>query len=231
MKFLGSLFFNIAMFGSGVLFSLWGAVIKQVAPDRLLGVGQSWARFVLAALRLFCGITVEVAGAEHLPAAGGTLIAAQHQSALDIMVWLTLLPRPSYVLKQELLRIPVFGGLLVPSGFIAVDRAGGAASLRAMVAACQAAIAAGRQIVIFPEGTRVPPGERAALQAGIVALARALNVPIIPAATDSGRRWGRRAFVKTSGPARVKIYPAIPQHTPRAEIIDTLAARFYEDRV
>ncbi len=231
MNFLGSLFFNIAMFGSCALLSLWGTVLKRVAPHRLLRLGQNWARFVLAALRLFCGIRVEVSGAENLPTAGGALIAAQHQSALDVMVWLTLLPRPSYVLKQELLRIPVYGGLLVPSGFIAVDRAGGAASLRAMVAACQAAIAAGRQIVIFPEGTRVPPGQRAPLQAGIVALARALDVPIIPAATDSGRRWGRRAFIKTPGPARVKIYPAISQHLPRAEIINTLATRFYEDNV
>ncbi len=231
MTRLGSLFFIIAMYGSGFGYSLWGTVLRRVAPGRLLGLGQSWARFVLASLRLCCGITVEVSGAANLPAAGGALIAAQHQSAFDVMVWLTLLPRPSYVLKQELLKIPLFGGLLVPSGFIAIDRAGGAGSLRGMIAACQAAIAAGRQIVIFPEGTRVAYGERAAVQAGIVALARALDVPVIPAATDSGRRWGRRAFVKTPGPARVKIYPALSQRLPRAEMIAALNRHFYQDGV
>ena len=120
-------------------------------------MGQLWSRISLRALKILCNIQIEVEGREFLPQSGPALIAAQHQSAFDILLWLTLLPYPAYVLKQELVEIPVLGATLPKAGFIAVDRDGGATSLRKMVAGCRKAVAAGRQIVIFPEGTRVPP--------------------------------------------------------------------------
>ncbi len=231
MILLRSVAFNIAMFGGGAVLSLWGTMLRAIGDTDLVRVPRLWGRFCLHALALLCRIRVDVIGAENLPRGGGALIAAQHQSALDILIWLALLPRPAYVLKQELQKIPLFGPLLVPSGMIAIDRAGGAGSLRGMVADCRAAIADGRQIVIFPEGTRVAWGETVTLQPGIVALAKALNVPVIPAATDTGRRWPRRAFVKTPGPARVKLYPALSASLPRAEMLAALTRHFYEDGV
>ncbi len=230
MIFLRSAAFNLAMFGSGVVLSLWALVIWAVARRRLSDVSYAWSVFVLFSLRRLCGITVELSGAEHLPQ-GAALIAAQHQSAFDTMVWFTLLHRPCYVLKKELTKIPVFGWMLVPTGMIAVDRDGGAASLRGLIADCQATLAAGRPVIVFPEGTRVPPGARGTLQPGIVALARALNIPVIPAATDSGRRWSRRAFFKTPGPIHIKIYPPLPPQRPRAETLAAIAQHFYEDGV
>jgi 1-acyl-sn-glycerol-3-phosphate acyltransferase len=228
---LRSLLFNIVMFGTGTVLSLCGWVLKYTAPAYVIDLGMLWARISLAALRLCCGVRVDVAGLENLPRAGTALIAAQHQSAFDTLVWLTLLPRPAYVLKHELLRLPLLGPLLLPSGFIAVDRAGGATALRKMVADCRKAVAAGRQIVIFPEGTRVPPGQQAVLQPGVVALAHALDLPVIPAATNSGLFWGRNAFNKRSGRLRIRIFPPIRVGARREEVMSVLSELFYRQGV
>ncbi len=229
MMFLRSLIFNIVMFGSGFILSCWALVLTYLVPTpkRLLGIAQLWAAITVVALRRICGIGISVIGRDQLPTAGGALIAAQHQSTLDVMVWLRLLPRPAYVLKRELTRIPGFGTALLPAGMVAVNRGGGSVTLQKMVEDCQTAIAAGHQIVIFPEGTRVAPGQRAALRSGIVALAKALNMAVIPAATNSGLHWGRRAFAKTPGTVKVKIYPPISPNLSREEMLAQLAEYFY----
>jgi len=224
---LGAIAFNVTMFGSGLLMSLYGLALVRLAPSRIPALGRAWARLCLAALKLFCGIDIVIEGAEHVPA-GPAIIAAQHQSALDILVWLAVLPHPAFVLKQELLKLPLFGSLLVPAGMIPVDREGAAPALRKMIADSRAALASGRQVVIFPEGTRVAPGARAPLHGGIVALTRIADVPVIPAATDSGRRWGARSFGKTPGAVRVKLFPAMPAGQRREAVIAALTECFYE---
>lgn len=186
-----------------------------------------WGRFCIATLRLCCGVRLDVTGVENLPA-GGCIIAAQHQSALDIFIWLAILPRPALVFKKELARIPVLGPMLEPAGMIPIDRAGGAGALRKLIADCNVALADNRQIVIFPEGTRNAPGTRGTLQPGIVALAKATAAAIIPAATDSGRRWASGAFRKTPGPVAIIIKPALIQKLNRQEITTALSKVFYE---
>jgi 1-acyl-sn-glycerol-3-phosphate acyltransferase len=227
-RVFGSIAFNIAMFSSGAVLSLIGLVCKYAAPAKVIRIGQLWARFNLAGLRVFCGIKLELQGAEHLPKTGGVIIAAQHQSAMDIMIWLSLLHEPAYVLKRELLNIPLFGPLMLPAGMIAVDRDGGAAALKKMVVECRKKVEAGKPLVIFPEGTRVAPGARVVLQPGIVALARALNAQVVPAATDSGLRWSRKAFWKNPGPVKLRVFAPLPPLLGRQEMIAELTACFYE---
>ena len=227
---LGAIAFNATMFGSGLLMSLYGLALVRVAPARIPAMGRAWARLCLGALKLFCGINIVLEGAEHMPA-GPAIIAAQHQSALDILVWLAILPHPAFVLKQELLRLPLFGSLLVPAGMIPVDRDGAAPALRKMIADSRAALADGRQVVIFPEGTRVAPGARAPLHGGIVALTRIADVPVIPAATDSGRCWPARSFGKTPGEVRVRLFPAMPGGRRREAVIAALNGYFYDEGV
>jgi 1-acyl-sn-glycerol-3-phosphate acyltransferase len=135
------------------------------------------------------------------------------------------------VLKQQLLRLPVIGPLLIPCGFIPVDRDGGTPALRKMLADCREAAAVGRPIVIFPEGTRVVPGQRGTLQPGIVALAKMLNLPVIPAATNSGLFWGRQAFHKYPGTLRVKIFPALRGGATRGDILRQLEQCYYGEGV
>ncbi len=227
MFLIGSVVFNIILFGSAAIGSVWGHVLRRFAPDRLLPYGQAWARMVLAALRLFCGIRVEVAGLENIPP-GGAILAAQHQSAFDTLVWLTMLEKPSYVLKEELTKLPIFGPLIVPSGQIALDRTGGGTALRRLVEKVTGALKAGRQIVIFPEGTRVAPATRGKLQPGIVALARANNAPVVPVSTDSGRLWGKKAFRKRPGIIHIKVWPPLPKDLDREALIANLEKAFYE---
>ncbi len=229
MFLIGSILFNLTLFGSAALGGLYGHWLKRTAPDRLLGYGQAWARLMLRALRAFCGVGFALHGRENLPP-GGVILAAQHQSAFDTLVWLTLLDRPCYILKQELTRLPIFGSLLAPAGQIALDRAGGAAALRHLITQVNEALAAGKQIIIFPEGTRVAPGVRGELQPGIVALARASGVPVIPVSTDSGRYWGRNAFRKRPGTIDIFLHPALPTGLGREAMLTALAQIYYDTK-
>src|SRR6185437_5497512 len=119
---------------------------------------------------------------------------------------------------------PLFGPLLRPGGQILVDRRAGAAALRLMVQQAVAATAAGRQVVIFPEGTRTAPGQHVRLQPGIAALAAETKLPLIPVATDSGRLWGRRAFRKRAGTIHLVIAPPLPPDLPRKALLDRIGA-------
>lgn len=219
MIFLRSTLYNLFFFGATFVLTLYGTAVRLLAPHRVIDVVIAWARLMLKAVRVVCGIEWQVIGTLPTEAA---LIASHHESAFDTLVWLTLVPRPAYVMKQELQRIPLFGGLTRPAGMIAVDRRGGAKALRGLIREAARAVAEQRQIVIFPEGTRAEPGVVLPLQPGIAALAASTGLPIIPVVTDSGRCWGRRAFRKRPGVIRIVLLPAIPADTPRQELLPRL---------
>jgi 1-acyl-sn-glycerol-3-phosphate acyltransferase len=213
--------FYVATF---VLTVFVGVPLILFAPRRTLGLGRFWAQFNLAALRAICGIRVEITGESHLPRAGAALIASQHQSAFDTMVWLTVLPRCCYVVKLELARIPLFGSLIRHTGMITIDRGAPTAAMRLLLREGRRAAAEARQIVIFPEGTRAQLGERLPLQSGVAALAAATGLPVIPVATDSGRCWSRRAFRKLPGTIHLAVGSPIPAGIPREDLLAKLAA-------
>lgn len=210
MGILRSALFNVYFFAVTFLLSLPGVVVRQMAPDRALDLAMLWARVVVRGLRVICGIDVRVFGGERLAGGGAMLIASRHESAFDTIVWLTLLPRCCYVVKRELLRIPLFGPLLPAAGMIAVDRAGGAMALRGLMREGERAVREARQIVIFPEGTRAEPGALLPLQPGVAALASRTGLPVVPVVTDSGRCWGRRAFHKHPGTIHIRLLEPIP---------------------
>lgn len=218
-----SVLFNIGFYAATAFYSLWGYVrLRRGHAEELIHIGRVWARVVIRLLRL-CRIEVRVSGIENLPAAGPVLIASTHQSAFDTAVWM-LLPRPAYVLKKELLKVPVFGGLMRPAGMIAVDRAAGARAIRDLIRDGQAAAADGRQVVIFPQGTRARPGEPRVIQPGVAALAGAMGAPVIPVVTDSGAHWGRNAFLKHPGTIHIVIGAALPPGLARAALVSALDA-------
>jgi 1-acyl-sn-glycerol-3-phosphate acyltransferase len=223
MIILRSAVFNVVFFTATFLFTLAAAVVRLFSSERVLDVVNAWARFLLLAARLICGIRLEVSGRENIPA-GAALIASRHQSAFDTFVWFTLVPRCAYVLKQELLRIPLFGGLLLTAGMIPIDREAGAGAIRTLLRQADNAVRQQRQIVIFPEGTRSEPGQPRALQGGVVALASRTGLPVIPVATDSGLCWGRRAFRKRPGTIRVVIGQPIPPTAARQALMRVLQA-------
>jgi 1-acyl-sn-glycerol-3-phosphate acyltransferase len=216
--------FNLIFYTVTPMIALAGTILRAAGHDRSLECARLWSRWMQAIARRLCGIHVVVTGAEHLPRQGAALLACQHQSAFDTMVWFTLIDMPSYVVKIELTRIPLFGPLLEPAGMIPLDRDAGSMALRGLVRATEAAKQAGRQIVIFPEGTRVAPGQHVKLQAGVAAIAARLDLPVIPVATDSGLRWGRRDFRKTAGPIHLAVGAPIPPQMPRHDILAAIEA-------
>jgi 1-acyl-sn-glycerol-3-phosphate acyltransferase len=220
---LRSALFNLIFFLVTFVLTMAATVVRWVAPQHVLGMAMLWARVMVACAHSICGIRVEVTGLERIPG-GAALIASRHQSAFDTFVWMTLLPRCCYVLKQELLRIPLFGKLIIGSRMIAIDRTAGSAALRALLREGDRAVREARQIVIFPEGTRSEPGSVRELQTGVAALAVRTKLPIIPVATDSGQCWGRRAFHKRPGVIRIVVGEPIPPTLRRHELMLSLRA-------
>lgn len=227
MILLRSLAFNLWLYGATLVLSLRYGLCR---PDRAasLRAGHAWARAVIGGLRVFCGIDFVVTGTEYLPKGGAALIAPMHQSAFDTAVWVQLVPDFVYVLKRELTFIPLFGTMLGLAGMIAVNRRAGAAAIRELLRGADAAVAEGRQIVIFPEGTRVAPGKQVRLQPGVAALAARTGLPVIPVVTDSGHHWGRRAFLKRPGTIQIAVLPPLPAGLPRAELMSRLEAVYAE---
>ena len=208
MIFIRSLLFNVA-------FYLWTSVMFLLSMPALLlpagavwGLGRVWVCGTMLLLRLFVGLTHEVRGLAHrLP--GAALYAVKHQSAWDTLVFALLLDRPAIVLKQELLNLPLFGWYMRKCRMIPVNRKGRAAALKRMAADARDRAAAGRPILIFPEGTRVAPGQRRPYQPGAAALYGALGLPVVPVALNSGLFWGRRSFHKRPGRIVVEFLPPI----------------------
>ena len=224
MILLRAVAFNAYFFALTAVLGVAGLFVRGFARGRTLDFARFWARLVLWGARRICGIEVQVTGSAHLPQDGPALLASEHQSAFDTLIWMTLLPRPSYVVKHELTRIPLFGPLLAPAGMIPIDRGAGAAALRGLLGASQRARADGRQIIIFPQGTRVTPGEHVPLQPGIAAIASHLDLPVIPIATNSGAHWGRRAFMKYPGIVHIAIGAPIAARMRRADMLAAIEA-------
>jgi len=149
--------------------------------------------------------------------AGPHLIAVKHQSMLETLEMVRLTNLPVIVIKRELADIPLFGRMTRRYGVIAVERSAGAKALRSLVDEGKTALATGRPVIIYPEGTRVHVGETPKLRSGFAALYRALGLSVVPIATDSGRLWGR-GIVHQSGAVRLKVGETIPAGLKRNEI-------------
>ena len=224
MIWLRALLFQLA-------FGLWTTVLGiaflpllLTPPLTMMRFGTFWSAGTLWLLRLCVGLDFEIVGREHLPA-GPALIAMKHQSAWDTFAAPVIFRNVALVIKRELGWIPFYGWYALKAGMIPIDRSGGAGALKRMVAASETALAAGRPILIFPEGTRNAVGARAAYQPGAVALYRQLGVPLVPVAVNSGLFWGRRRFLKRPGRITVEILPAIAPGGERRAVMAELENR------
>jgi 1-acyl-sn-glycerol-3-phosphate acyltransferase len=175
------------------------------------------ARLCLWWLRVICGTGIEVRGREHIPP-GACLVVAKHQSAWDTFALVPLFDDPAIVLKDELKWIPFYGWFILKFDHILVKRERAAIALRNMVGAAKVRAEAGRQILIFPEGTRMAPGAPPDYKPGYIALYDALGVPLVPLALNSGVFWPRRDWRRHPGTIVVSILPPIPPGQPRAEV-------------
>lgn len=221
MTALRSLLFNAFFYGWTALCVIAGLPLLLGPRRGIYVLGRVWAHPILAALGVLCGLKHQVRGLENLPE-GAVLIAAKHQSAWETIIFSILLWDHSFVLKRELLRIPLFGLYLSRAGLIPVDRRGGAKALRQMVAAAKQVVAAGRPIVIFPEGTRVAPEQHRPYHPGVAALYGQLDIPVVPVALNSGLFWRRKSFWKQPGTITLEFLPPIPPGLPRKDFLARL---------
>jgi 1-acyl-sn-glycerol-3-phosphate acyltransferase len=205
---LRSLVFN-ALFYLILAVYLVVAIPTLVMPHRaIIGLARHWARVNLALLRIVCGIAVDWRGLEKIPR-GAILVAAKHQSAWETFALLTLFDDPTFILKRELLWIPFYGWYARHAGMIPVERGGGKPALIAMGQRARAALGGGRQIIVFPEGTRRAPGAEPRYKFGIAHLYGECDIPCVPIALNSGLFWPRRKFMRYPGTIAVEILDPI----------------------
>ena len=218
---LRSLLFTAWVYGLGAVMGLLSLPLLLTPRPMALWVVKLWSRLVMAGLKGIVGVKIEVRGRENLPP-GPCLIAAKHQGMFDIIPPFDYLGDPAFVMKQELMRIPVFGWMAAKMQMIVINREGAAKALRAMVHDATDALAEGRQIIIFPEGTRKTPGEAPDYKPGIAGIYRELNIPCTPLATNSGTVWPAHGFIRYPGKVVFEILPPIQAGLKRATFMAML---------
>ena len=196
--------------------------VLLLAPRRaMMEAVRFWAKLIVFGLRWLGGVRTEVRGLEHLPS-GRALIAAKHQSLYDFIGPFAFLPDASYVVKSELLALPLFGWEATKSGMIGIDRGGYAQAVKDLLRAARERLKEPRQIVIFPEGTRRKPGAPPDYKPGVVALYRDLGLPCIPLATNSGVHLNAQGLLRRRGIVVFEFLPPIAAGLKRAEFMQRL---------
>jgi 1-acyl-sn-glycerol-3-phosphate acyltransferase len=175
----------------------------------IIAIAKLWARTNLWLLRGVCGIKVEFRGLGKIPP-GPLLVSSKHQSLWETFALLPLLADPAYIMKRELMWIPLFGWYTWKADMIPVDRKKGSQALAEMNARAHRELARNRQIIIFPEGTRRPPGAEPRYKYGVVHLYAEMGVPCLPIALNSGLFWPRRSLRRYPGTVRVEVLDPIP---------------------
>jgi 1-acyl-sn-glycerol-3-phosphate acyltransferase len=213
-----SLIFN-ALFYVNITIRMIVALPTILLPYSFLhGVLRRYASSTLWFLRVVCGTKVEWRGREKLPA-GPCIVACKHQSLWETFALFMLLPDPTYVLKRELMWLPLFGWLATKARMIPIDRGSHTKALASMTAAARREAARGRQIVIFPEGTRRPPGAKPRYLPGVAFLYAELGLPCVPIALNSGLFWPRRSLRRHPGTVLVEVLDAIPPGLEKREFL------------
>ena len=184
-----------------------------------------WAKLMIWGLRVIGGVRLEVRGLERLPKGVPVLLAAKHQSMFDIVPAFAYMPDALFVMKKELMRIPVFGWLNLKHGSIVVDRQGQAQAMRKMIADARDRFREPRQLLIFPEGTRRPPGAEPDYKPGVAGLYRDLGVSCVPVATNTGSHISSQGVVRSRGVVVYEVLEPIPPGLKRADFMRLLQER------
>jgi 1-acyl-sn-glycerol-3-phosphate acyltransferase len=230
-----SLVFNVVFYLNLIVWMLVIVPVFFMPRKALIRVAQAWARSNLWLLSVITGTKVEFRGAERIPP-GGLIVASKHQSLWETFALVILFDDPTYILKRELMWIPLFGWYVWKARMVPINRQAGSLALVDMNARAKKAVEEGRQILIFPEGTRRPAGAPPAYKYGFAHLYANLNVPCLPVALNSGLYWPRRQFIRRPGTIVVEILDPIPPGLPRdgvfqlvQEQIEAESRRLYMD--
>ena len=220
MQFARSVLFAATFYPLTLILSAVGLLVSLSGPKATRTVVRDWAALHRWLAERLLDIRVRVDG---MIPAEPMLIAVKHEAMFETLEMVLLARSPVIVIKRELANLPLFGWMTRRYGVIPVDREAGSKALREMIALGKAAVAAGRPIVIYPEGTRVPHGQQPPLRPGFAGLYRALGLPVVPVAVDSGKLWGR-GLLKRSGTITFRVGEVIPAGLRRAEIEERVHA-------
>jgi 1-acyl-sn-glycerol-3-phosphate acyltransferase len=223
MIVIRSLAFNVLFYASLIVQMLfWSPYYFLVSRDRAWFVPKLWSRTSLWLMEKVAGTRSEITGQENLPE-GSFILAPKHQSFWDTIAFFPFLKDPVYILKRELTWIPFFGWYIGKMRMIPVDRGSRSKALRAVSAAAKVEFARNpRQLIIYPEGTRRPPGAEPAYKYGIVELYTQLKLPVVPVAHQAGLFWPRRKFLRYPGTIRARFLPPIPAGLGKEEFMRRL---------
>lgn len=222
MVVLRSLLFNTAFYINLVAQLILTLPYFFFLPrDKAWVIVKRWARSNAWLHRVIAGTDFRITGLENLPD-GPCIIAPKHQSFWDTFTFLPFIRDAVFILKRELTWIPVFGWYIKKMEMIAIDRGSGSKALRQAVAAGIERMKDGRQLIIYPEGTRRPPGAEPVYKYGVVELYSKLNVPVVPIAHVAGLYWPRRKFMRFPGTIHARVLPPIPPGLPKDEFRDRL---------
>jgi 1-acyl-sn-glycerol-3-phosphate acyltransferase len=221
--FLRSLIFNILFY---IVLAFWVLVgIPTYAMPRwgILSIAKNWGLSSIWLMRLVCNTKVEYRGLEKIPQ-GPLIVAAKHQSIWETFALLQFFDQPLYILKRELTWIPLFGWYLLKADMIGVDRSAGGRSLIKMARAARDEVRRGRQLLIFPEGTRRPVGAPPSYKLGVAQIYTDCDVTCIPVALNTGLFWPRRSFMRYPGTIVVEFLDPLPPGLPRQEFLAKLSS-------
>jgi 1-acyl-sn-glycerol-3-phosphate acyltransferase len=221
--FLRSLIYNVLFY---LMLACWiiVAIPTFVMPRScIMSIARGWARSSIWLLRVVCNVRVEYRGLEKIPK-GPLLVASKHQSMWETFALLQFFDQPLYILKRELTLIPFFGWYLIKAGMIAVDRRAGGRALLKMVRQASEAVRRGRQLIIFPEGTRRPVGAPPQYKPGVAQLYASCRVDCLPVALNSGLFWPRRTFMRYPGTLVVEFLDPVPPGLARDEFLTRISA-------
>lgn len=224
MTLIRSLAFHVAFYVTTTLLAVLGLPVLAGDRHRVQAYARLWTRTAIWLLEKICGTRIEFRGLEHIPH-GGCLIAAKHQSALETLALTTITRDFSYILKKELMGIPVFGWYLAGAGQIALDRSKRGQALPDLSRQAREAIAESRQIFIFPEGTRKPVGAAPEYKSGVAHLYADTGAPCVPVALNSGLFWPRQSILLRRGTVTIEFLEAIPPGQPKQEFLRLLQCR------
>ena len=210
MTLIRSIIFNIVFYTVTVAIVLATIPVFTFASEKASArVCRSWAIVTLFLLRTIIGTRLEIRGIENIPP-GGAIFAIKHQSMFETFALFPILDHLTYVMKQELAQIPLWGWYARRAGMIMLQRDQGASALRKLATNVRAAIEKQRQVVVFPEGTRRPPGAKVEYKGGIAHLYRMTGATVVPVALNSGLFWPRRRIMRYPGTIIFEFLPPIP---------------------
>jgi len=227
-QWLGSIFFTLCLF---VSVPFYGTVALLTAPlprSWTYGVAVAWIDSMFWLLRRLCGLDYRVEGLEHLPKRS-SIVLIKHSSAWETLAQLKIFPRQTWVLKRELMWVPILGWVLWLLSPIAIDRRGGGAAVQQVVDQGRERLMAGVWVMVFPEGTRMPAGQTRRYGLSGVLLASAMGLPVIPVAHNAGYYWPRRGWLKRPGTIRVVIGAPIETRGVEPRLVNERAQRWVED--